>query len=110
MTSYRRAQPGLGLWLLVDMCLTLGSDIITQGTLPSRTLRWPGFCVKERGGDSSVNTRLSRPLDIVLTSDRKLSKGRVGLRGAAPEKGRTNTQEMEPRGERERERKSFCAL
>lgn len=38
-----------------------------------------------------VNTPPSRRLDIVLTSNRKLGKGGVELRGAAPEKGRTNT-------------------
>lgn len=48
-----------------------------------------------------VNTPPTRPLDIVLTSNRKLGRGGVELRGAAPEKGRTNTQEKEPFGKKE---------
>lgn len=55
-----------------------------------------------------VNTPPTRPLDIVLTSNRKLGRGGVELRGAAPEKGRTNTQEKEPFGKKGR--KTFCAL
>lgn len=55
-----------------------------------------------------VNTPPGRRLDIVLTSNRKLSKGGVELQGAAPEKGRTNTHTR--KGAVWGGKKALCAL